>query len=120
MYKGFGNEKTNNGTHVEVSLEYTNGGMNYFTGNGHKRGYRVAVHPSTISGEGMYRTRQFTLGSGYFHHLLDTKRLSRVTLKKLFDATKKHFEALANAFAAGDEQKQLELVKLIEELALKA
>lgn len=67
---------------IEVSVEYSKGGMSYFTGRNHPRGYRLVARPLRISDS----CKSFVmLGTGgpVAHFLKDAARFHRGTLEKL-------------------------------------
>ena len=57
-------------THLEVSVYYTKGGANYFSGGINPRGYYVSVRPVTLR-DGM---RSFDLFAGRKQFLFETAR----------------------------------------------
>jgi len=57
-------------THLEVSVYYTKGGANYFSGGTIRRGYYLSVTPVTKND----RTVSFTMFSGRKQFLLETAR----------------------------------------------
>jgi hypothetical protein len=87
---------TGEATHVEVSLYYSKGGMNYFSGNNEARGLYLSVTPVSITKyEGGGIGRSFKAFSGVKQHIKSMARFSEkvlneevvdeVMLKKLLD-----------------------------------
>jgi len=48
-------------THIKVSLEYTKGGINYYSGATNPRGYRITTTPVALSDQYGYTTESYTL-----------------------------------------------------------
>ena len=66
-------EGLRNGTHIDVEVYYTTGGMNYLAGGTTLRGYYISVIPVTRRGDGMVSQ---TLFRGMKKLLLQTNRYS--------------------------------------------
>lgn len=62
-----------NGTHIDVEVSYTKGGVNYLSGGSTPRGYYLNVTPVTRKGDGMV---SYTLFSGLRILLLQANRYS--------------------------------------------
>lgn len=73
-----------NGTHLEVSVFYTKGGMSYFTGQLSPRGYYLSVRPVTL-GKG---TVSFDLFSGCKRLILEANRYSDKQFAKAVEMSK--------------------------------
>ncbi len=74
---------TGSATHVEVSIYYSKGGMNYFSGNNEARGLYLSVTPVTIRKyEGGGSSRAFTAFSGVKQHIKDMGRFSEKVLNE--------------------------------------
>ena len=75
-------EVTNgNATHLEVSVSYGEGGMNYFTGSSEPRGLRLIVTPVSLSKhDNGLTSKSFTAFSGIKKYVLEMKRFSQKTL----------------------------------------
>ena len=76
------NIQTEDGSIIEVKIDYRIGGMNYFTGSTVERGLHLSVSPVRVSKSscGTYSTRSYTAFTG-LHHLV--KPLSRYNAKVL-------------------------------------
>lgn len=84
--------------HLEISVEYTKGGHNYFSGNDNPRGYRVSVRPCDKTDGSI----SFTLMgdrkiSGGFVMIEEAKRLSRKRLLQLAEIFDKRIWSIFNA-----------------------
>lgn len=56
---------TGNGINtVQVTVDYTKGGINYFYGNTYPRGYYFNISGRMIEDHGWYVTESFTMGRG--------------------------------------------------------
>jgi len=77
-------------THLEVSVYYTKGGANYFSGGTTQRGYYLSVTPVTKS----ERSVSFTMFSGFKHLLLETQRYTDKQFNRAVDMAKDHRESL--------------------------
>lgn len=71
-------------THVEVSVLYSKGGSNYWTGGQDRRGYYTIVTPVRISGN----MKGFTIGAGLKQLIEQVERLN----KKRFEQVKSQVE----------------------------
>ena len=94
-------------THIEVSVSYTKGGSNYWSGGQDRRGYYMIVKPIRIQGNMM----GFTLGAGLKRLIEQVERLN----KKRFELAKAKVEEEIRT-RQGDgwdlEQKVCEQVKV--------
>lgn len=72
------------GSHLEVSVYYTKGGMSYFTGQVSPRGYYLSVRPVTL-GNGMV---SFDLFSGCKKLILEANRYSDKQFAKAVEMAK--------------------------------
>ena len=85
-----------NATHLEISVYYTKGGMNYFSGGITPRGYYLQVTPVTLSD----RSVSFTAFTGYSHLLLETKRYTDKQFARAVEMANEHRERLINDVVA--------------------
>ncbi len=89
----------NNHTNLQISVEYTKGGMNYFSGKVNPRGYRVSVRPCTKTAIGL----SFVLMSGDQremggYSMIETaNRLSRKRLAELAELIDPKVKDIFNA-----------------------
>jgi hypothetical protein len=67
-----------NGTHIDVEVGYSRGGMNYFSGETEQRGYYVYVTP-VVRKDG---TMSFTLFNGLKKLLLPANRFTTKQFEK--------------------------------------
>jgi len=79
-----------NATHLEVSVYYTKGGLNYFSGGMIARGYYISVTPVTISDE----TIRYTAFTGCSQLMLETQRYSDKQFDRAIEMAKEHRDAL--------------------------
>lgn len=95
---------------VEVTLEYTLGGHNYFSGTRNARGYRVAFSPVNRGNGTVSRT---LLGgnweSGGYIMLEETKRKNDKIAQKWLEAI--DFQKVATLFANGETNAIVEYIK---------
>ena len=80
-------------THLEVSVYYTKGGANYFSGGTTPRGYYLSVTPVTKN-EGSV---SFAMFSGYSHLLLKTQRYTDKQFDSAVEMAKEHRESLISS-----------------------
>jgi hypothetical protein len=74
---------TGDATHVEVSIYYSKGGMNYFTGNNEARGLYLSVTPvSLTTHEGGFKSRSFKAFSGVKQHIKSMGRFNEKVLNE--------------------------------------
>lgn len=71
-----------NGKHVEVKVDYSLGGMNYFTYKQEKRGYYLHVQPYERTERNGYAMRTVVGFSGVKFFLLEVNRKSAKQLEK--------------------------------------
>ena len=83
-------------SHLQVSVYYTKGGANYFSGGTIPRGYYISVTPVT-KGNGMVRYTMFT---GRKHLLLQTARYSDKQFARAVELAKDFEDELINAVVA--------------------
>jgi len=83
-------------THLEVSVYYTKGGANYFSGGTTPRGYYVSVTPVT-KGNG---TISFTMFSGRKQLLFETARYSAKQFERAVEMAKGVEDNLITVVAA--------------------
>lgn len=76
------------GQTLELSVSYSKGGMNYFSGNAERRGYYLHAAPMRIKKEDGYTTRSFTMMSGMKAFLLEVKRQSPKAAKQALELSK--------------------------------
>lgn len=72
-------------THIKVSIYYSLGGMNYFTGRQDPRGYNVSVSVVTRKSERGYVSESLFLGEGFRAFLEPARRFNRKKLPELHD-----------------------------------
>ena len=77
-------------THLEVSVYYTKGGVNFFSGGSTPRGYYLSVKPVTKG----QRTISYVLFSGSARLLMETKRFSAKQLAQAVEIAKSYEESL--------------------------
>lgn len=78
------------GSHLEISVFYTKGGMSYFTGQVSPRGYYLSVRPVTLD-KGMV---SFDLFSGCKKLILETSRYSDKQFAKAVEMAKAYEDEL--------------------------
>jgi hypothetical protein len=83
-------------THLEVSVYYTKGGVNYFSGGTIRRGYYISVKPVT-KGNG---TISFELFSGRKQFLLETARYTAKQFARAVEMAKDVEDELIAAVVA--------------------
>ena len=83
-------------THLEVSVYYTKGGANYFSGGVTPRGYYLSVKP-VKKGNGMV---SYTLFSGRSRLLLETQRFTAKQFALALEMAKDYEESLIAAVVA--------------------
>ena len=71
-------------THLEVSVYYTKGGANYFSGGTNPRGYYLSVKPVTKSENSV----SFVMFTGRSQLLLETNRYSDKQFAKAMEMSK--------------------------------
>lgn len=83
-------EKAANGgyTHLEISVDYLKGGINYFSGERFPRGYRLSFQPCNIIQHEGYSTKEFSLTGhntrcGKYAQIEEANRFNRTRLQKL-------------------------------------
>jgi hypothetical protein len=77
-------------THLEVSVYYDKGGMNYFTDQVSPRGYYLSVRPVTLGPH----TVSFDMHSGCKRLILETKRYSDKQFNTAIEMAKAHEDDL--------------------------
>lgn len=87
-----------NGSHLEVSVYYTKGGMSVFTGQVSPRGYYLSVRPVTL-GNGMV---SFDLFSGCKKLILEANRYSEKQFAKAVEMSKTYEDELITAVTLSD------------------
>ena len=80
-------------THLEVSVYYTKGGANYFSGGTTSRGYYLMVIPVTVN----ERSVSFTAFTGCSRLLFETQRYTDKQFVRAIDIAKEYKEALIAA-----------------------
>jgi hypothetical protein len=98
-------------THLKVSLEYTLGGMNYFSGNQYPRGYRISITPVSRS-EGM---ESFTMlgnrrSSGGYVMIEEATRYNKKRLIELAKQFEPKLQEIFDAYIADDVTKLRETI----------
>ena len=83
-------------THLEVSVYYTKGGVNYFSGNTNPRGYYLSVRP-VKRGNNMV---SFDLLSGCKRLLLETARYTDKQFQRAIELAKDYEDELISVVAA--------------------
>jgi hypothetical protein len=73
---------------IEVSVSYSLGGMNYFSGRQEPRGYYLHVSPIKIEQHEGYTSRSFTAFSGGKWLILEAKRKSPKQLAQAVELAK--------------------------------
>jgi len=74
---------------IEIAVSFTSGGMNYFSGTSHSKGYRLHATPCQVTESvNGFRSRQSVLlsgkrDSGLAYRIEDTTRYSEKRLKEL-------------------------------------
>src|ERR1700730_2142728 len=86
-------QETENATHVEIDVDYSKGGTNWYSGREEPRGFYVHVRSLAIRG-GM---TSFVLGNGYKRLLETAPRLNRKRLEALSEEVRLRIEARAGA-----------------------
>jgi len=66
---------------VKVSLYYSLGGMNYFTGKVDPRGIYLSVTPVTVNDMGGWISESYTMFSGFKHLVKEINRFSKKQLE---------------------------------------
>ena len=83
-------------THLEVSVYYTKGGMNYFAGSNILRGYYLSVRPITKTD----RSVSFDLFSGLKRLLFETARYTDKQFARAVEMAKDYEDELITAVVA--------------------
>lgn len=83
-------------THLEVSVYYTKGGANYFSGGMTPRGYYLAVKP-VKKGNGMV---SYVLFLGRSRFLFETQRFTAKQLQRAIEVAKGYEDELIASVAA--------------------
>ena len=83
-------------THLEVSVYYTKGGANYFSGGTTPRGYYLSVRPVTKRNN----TTSFNLFSGRSRFLFETARFTAKQFERAIEMAKDYEDELVAAVAA--------------------
>ena len=84
---------------VEVTVDYTKGGINYFYGNEYPRGYYFNISGYQVEDHGWYTTKSFTMGSGpktFSDCILPCERQS----KKRYETAKGMMDDLVDRYLA--------------------
>jgi len=111
-------------THVRIDVEYTKGGINYFSGSTNRRGYRVLTRPVSISTiEGDVCSESFSImGSqkncGGFVMLEEVPRFNKRRLCQWAAVIEPIVPALSNAVVADNRHALLEQVTAIRDRVL--
>jgi len=71
-------------THLQVSVYYSKGGMNYFNGQNQPRGFYVSVKPVTINGNMV----SYEIFKGYSQFLFAVNRYSEKQLERAIEESK--------------------------------
>ena len=79
-----------NASHLEVSVYYTKGGSNYFSGGVTPRGYYLMVTPVTLS----ERSVSFIAFTGCSRLLFETQRYTEKQYARAIEMAKEYKEAL--------------------------
>ena len=93
---------TNTEKSIEISVGYTTGGMNYFSGNEEPRGYELYIQPITRDGE--WTTRGILDGTRV--HLKSANRFSAKTLRQVAENVRSEYRDIfrhALAHVLGDK-----------------
>jgi len=99
---------------LEVSLYYSLGGMNYFSGTVNPRGYKIAFKPCNVSGG----TTTYTMMSADSHvdgYYIPIESANRYNKKRLFELAGKldaNVPAIAEAYELKDKAKLATLCKV--------
>lgn len=84
-------------THIKVSIYYSLGGMNYFTGRQDPRGYNVSVSVVTRKSERGYVSESLHLGEGFRSFIAPANRFNRKKLEEIHAAAlERAHEIIAN------------------------
>jgi len=83
-------------THLEVSVYYTKGGANYFSGGTTPRGYYLSVRPVTLR-DGM---KSFDLFAGCKKFLFETARYTAKQFDRAVDMSAEFEDELITAVVA--------------------
>lgn len=104
-------------THVKIEIEYTLGGMNYFSGNTNKRGYRVSATPVSLgeSGAGFTSESYCIMGDqrscGGFVMIEEAARFNSRRLRELAELYDSEVPTMAAAVIDNQITRLIELVR---------
>ena len=101
-------------THFKVSVDYSKGGINYFSYKTEPRGYYLYVTP-VVREEGFERSALMGDGAGFKVLLKETKRLNRKTLELADTVVQAHLHALLPLLLAADRTGILQLTEKMKE-----
>lgn len=98
---------------IEISVSYTLGGMNYFTGDRHPRSYRLHCSPCNING-GIRESVILGNGreSGLAYRICETNRYSEKKLKDL--AIQIDAQKIADWYEEGNDKAILDYLSALK------
>lgn len=103
--------------HIKIEVEYVMGGMNYFSGNSYKRGYRVNATPVLLSdGESGLRSESYTImgdqrSCGGYVFIEEAPRFNARRLRELAELYDADVPAMAAAVIGNQITRLIELVR---------
>lgn len=88
---------------LKIEVDYSLGGMNYFSGNINKRGYYLYLTPCTMNGTIMTSTLMGkTEESGFKIFLEETKRKSKKRQGEIYQKLESKIEDIRDLFQIGE------------------
>jgi hypothetical protein len=107
-----GSEEFKNSTHLKIQVQYSAGGMNYFSGKRNPRGYRVSITPVSLGD----RTESFILmgdqrKTGGYIMIEEAIRYNKKRLLDLATILSPRIPAIADAFLKNDTATLTELIR---------
>lgn len=99
--------------HTKVTLSYSLGGINYFTGDHNRRGIYLAVTPVTVSGDGVFSSESSVMFSGLKMLVKELKRFSKKELESLRNLMEFDNPQLQNLIETVQHQGKPDLSKLL-------
>jgi hypothetical protein len=100
-------------THFRVSVDYSKGGINYFTYKTDPRGYYIYVSP-VVREDGFERSALTGDGSGFKFLLKPATRLHRKTLDHIADVVKTQLDTLTEPLLAADRAAVLDALTVLQ------
>lgn len=89
-------------THIKIEVQYSKGGLNYFTYKEEPRGVYVIVTPVEVKDQGGYQMEQYTAFSGVKSCVKALKRKSEKAEQEIWAKIEPVCERIAKGFLAHD------------------